>query len=322
MRLIVASFVMFFASSVAAANLSLVIVSGMGGTEEYTEQFNGLADRLAAFAAKSGLPPQQIHRLAADSSESDGYLKADKQQLRQTLTTIANTAAVDDELLLVLIGHGTPRDQSALFNIPGPDLDPVDLDELLDLFGERRVAVVNAASASGPFLRPLSAPNRIIITATSSGTEFHAVEFPQYLVAAFEDGRADSNKDQRVSLLEAFNYAKMEVQRSYQNDERLLTEHALIDDNGDGEGSLSADEFSNDGPLAAALYIEQPAQLVKGASAEMLALLDEKKSVEEKILELKRRKQFLQSEAYYEELEVLLIRLARLAQRLRDEEST
>lgn len=321
MRLMLASLVLLFASSVSAAKLSLVVVSGMGGTEEYSDQFNQLADRLVTIAVSSGLPASQVYRLAAEPAETE-YLKADKQQLRQTLTEIAANSGVEDELLLVLIGHGTPRDQTALFNIPGPDIDPVELDEILDLFGERRVAVVNAASASGPFLRPLSADNRIIITATSSGTEFHAVEFPQYLVAAFEDDRADSNKDQRVSLLEAFNYAKMEVQRSYQNDERLLTEHALIDDNGDGEGSLSADEFSNDGPLAAALYIEQPPQLLNGASAEMLALLDEKKSVEEEILDLKRRKQFLPIDAYYEKLETLLIQLARLAQRVRDEEST
>ena len=321
MRLLVTLVALLFSGLASAGNLSLVVVTGMGGTEAYTERFNDLAERLQVAARQAGLPAERVYRLAAESDNPD-HLPADKQQLTRTLNGLAASLANDDQLLLVLVGHGTPRDNTSLFNLPGPDIDPFELAGLLEQFGERRVAVVNAASSSGPFLRTLSGDNRIIITATSGGQEFHAVEFPQFFVEAFEQQRADRNKDQRVSLLEAFNYARLEVRRSFDNEERLLTEHALLDDNGDGEGSLEADEFSADGALAAGLHLEQPEQLLANMTPTLVALLDEKRAREEAILDLKRRKQAMQDEDYYRQLETLLIELARIAQRLREEEST
>ncbi len=321
MKLFVACLLVIFSAAVSAGNLSLVIVSGIGGTAEYSERFTELASRLQAVAIESGLAETQIYRLTADA-DNDDHLPASRQQLADTLTAIADGAAENDELLLVLIGHGTPRERSALFNLPGPDIDPFDLADLLERFGDRRVAVVNTASASGPFLRPLSGNNRVIITATSSGQELHATEFPQHFVSAFEERRADRNKDSRVSLLEAFNYARLEVRRSYESDERLLTEHALLDDNADGEGSLEADEFSADGALAAAIYLQQPEQVSNDATAELLAMLERKQLLEEEILGLKRRKQFMQSAEYYQQLELLLIDLARLVQRIQNEATT
>jgi hypothetical protein len=64
--------------------------------------------------------------------------------------------------------------------------------------------------------------------------ERNQTEFPSYFVQAFSDEGADADKDQRVSVLEAFTYARREVERFYEKGHLLVTEHAVLDDNGDG----------------------------------------------------------------------------------------
>ena len=153
------------------------------------------------------------------------------------------------------LATGTFRGGQARFNIPGPDLSPADMDDLLDGLGQRRITFVNTATASGAFVEALSAPGRTIITATRSGREQNMTRFGLHFVDAFADEGADIDKDERVSMLEAFGYALAEVEREYEGDNQLLTEHAMLDDNGDGEGSRELDELDGDGALARVVFL-------------------------------------------------------------------
>ncbi|HKJ53205.1 MAG TPA: hypothetical protein VKB27_17045, partial [Gammaproteobacteria bacterium] len=100
-------------------------------------------------------------------------------------------------------------------------------------------------------------------------------------------------------------------------EKRLLIEHALLDDNGDGEGSLVAGEFESDGALAHRVYLQQPLTAEAGASGELLALQERKQALEQSISELKRQRDVLEHEDYYRQLESLLVDLALLNRRLR-----
>ena len=82
-------------------------------------------------------------------------------------------------------GFGEPR-----INLPGPDLSAGALAAMLAPLGDRRVVVVNAASASGGFIEALSAPGRVVITATRSAAEAEATRFGGHFVAAL--GGADA----------------------------------------------------------------------------------------------------------------------------------
>ena len=124
------------------------------------------------------------------------------------------------------------------------------------------MAVVHTGSASGGFVAPLSGPNRIIVAATRTARERNATEFPGYFVEAVAGDGADLDKDGAVSLLEAFIYARQEVARHYEEENELLTEHAVLDDNGDGEGSRDAERRGQDGRLAATFRLGRPARAV------------------------------------------------------------
>ena len=69
----------------------------------------------------------------------------------------------NDEVFIVLIGHGSFDGRRRAFNLPGPDLTAADYATLLDKLSAQRVAFVNTASSSGAFLpaarRPRAAPS-------------------------------------------------------------------------------------------------------------------------------------------------------------------
>jgi hypothetical protein len=317
MRIACAALLLLLAAAPAVARQHhLLIVSGLGGSPEYATQFNAQAAGLAQAARSAGIAAQRIVLLSADSADA-GAQRADKTAVFAALEQLGARAGPEDRIFVVLIGHGNPRGNSAVFNLPGPDISAAELATALEALGEREQVVVNTASASGPFIAPLSAANRVVITATSSGREYHATLFPEYFIAAFAAPGADRDKDERISMLEAFEFARREVRRDYEGEKRMLIEHALLDDNGDAKGSLEPGEFLPDGALAHRIHLQQPPSAAEGASPELLAMQSRKQALEISISELKRRRDSLSPADYYTELEALLVELALLNRQIR-----
>jgi hypothetical protein len=147
-------------------------------------------------------------------------------------------------------------------------------------------------------------------------------------VDAFTGNGADADKDQRVSLLEAFEYARREVQRFYEQDRRLLTEHAVLDDNGDGVGSSDPSPDAGDGAVARTLFLgtggeETSAAAPRGREADprLAALRQERRDVERTLEALKARKERTPRGQYEEELERLLVELALKDEAIREREA-
>src|SRR5687768_232544 len=156
--------------------------------------------------------------------------RSDRAGLQQAFVALAKTSALGDRVLVVLIGHASAEGGEARFNIAGPDVTASEIAGMLSPLRDRSVAVVIATTASGAFVPALSAPGRIVITATRSGGENEEVAFTRFFARALNEDGADSNKDGGVSLAEAFDYARSEVARYYEQNKRLATEHALLDD--------------------------------------------------------------------------------------------
>ncbi len=205
----------------------VIVAVGAAGEEDYGKEFAKWAglwakasDQAEANFAVVGLGPTNA--------------TADLALLKQLLASEPTNSPA--ELWLVLIGHGTFDGKEAKFNLRGPDLSATELAEWLKPF-HRPVIVINCASSSGPFLNKLSAPGRVIVTATKSGYEENYARFGQFFAAALTDPLADLDKDDQVSLLEAFIMASRRVAEFYAAEGRLVTETALLDDNGDGLGT-------------------------------------------------------------------------------------
>ena len=67
------------------------------------------------------------------------------------------------------------------------------------------------------------------------------------------------DKDGRVSMLEAFTWTRRRVAESYERDGQLLTEHAVLDDDGDGKGTDEPGQPGGDGALARTLFLSAAA---------------------------------------------------------------
>ena len=302
-------------AALAAQNTHILLISGLGGDPEYTDAFHSWLSRFAdAATEKHGIPPERITYLGEKTDLDPTRIRARStgDNIRAAFVEITASMAPADEVVVLLAGHGTFRDGTARFNIPGPDLTPDEWSGLLAGLGDRRVTFVNTASASGPFVEALSGPNRTIITATRTGRERNMTRFGLHFVDAFADDGADADKDSRISMLEAFGYALREVQREYEGDNQILTEHAVLDDNGDREGSREMDDLEGDGALARMVFLASMGGAAgdEAVTPALRALHEEKAAIEARIGELRRVKAQLPLERYEDELETLLVELA------------
>jgi hypothetical protein len=303
----------------------VLIVAGVGGAPEYQQAFYEEGIRMAdAARTRYGVPDSAIVFLAEDPSRDPERISArsTKVEVTRALQHVAKVAQAGDLVCVLLIGHGSARDGNSRFNLPGPDMTAADFAALLKPLAAQRVAFINSASASGEFLTALAGKNRAIVTATASPRERNETRFAAHFVDAYAGDGADTDKDGRVSLLEAFVYAHREVAREYESANQLQTEHAMLDDDGAGKGSAAPGARSGDGALAARLVLTggTRASTVAAAASDdprVAALLRHKDSVEAKIDALRRRKASMDSTAYERALETLLVDLATTNQKLK-----
>jgi len=304
---------------------ALVIVAGVGGTPEHRERFSGWARDLCAAALATPAPGRVrvlVERLPADGEPADPCAPAARstqEELAREIEEARGAAAARAGLMLVLIGHGSAGG-SPRFQLPGPDLSPERLAAMLDGFGSAPVTVAHLGSAAGAFVPALTGPGRVVLAATRAG-ETNETRFPRHFIAALAGDEGDRNKDGLLSALEAFDFARRGVEREYEQEGLLRTEHALLDDNGDGVGSLEPEMAAGmDGVLAArrALLVRS-AEAVVDASAEppeIRRLVAERDALAARVDVLRETREGMEEEAYLAELETLLLQIAELAERI------
>jgi len=288
----------------------VIVVVGAPGTPEYATQFAASADLWQQACAKD---QARFETIGLD----EGGASQDRTRLQEALD--AESKDTTTPLWLVMIGHGTYDGRTARFNLRGPDVSADDLAAWLRPM-TRPVAVVNTASSSAPFLKALSAPGRVVITATKSGFEQSITRFGQYLAEAIVEPAADLDKDGQTSLLEAFLAASHRTGEFYSAAGRLVTEHALLDDNGDGLGT-PADWFRGIRPVKKArddasldgYRGHQFCLLYNPAEAQWPPELRTRRDgLELEVMKLRDTRQSLTEEAYYTRLEALLVEMARI----------
>ena len=317
------------AAPAAAQQTHLLVVTGLGGEADYTEQFHEWATTLLDAAATRYAVPTGTITYLGEKPDLDPDRIADRssrENVAAAVDAIAGRAAPGDHVVIVLFGHGSFAEEARI-NLPGRDLSADDFADLLDRLDVGHVTFVNTASASGPFVEKLSGENRVVMTATRSGGQRNASMFGGFFVEAFAAGEpdADQNKDERVSMLEAFEYARIRVEQTFETDGLIATEHALLDDNGDGDGSGEPDPLGGDGTVARTLFFTSGADLRADMAhpddPELVALYEERTVLEARVDELRRFRGAEPSEQYAQELERLLVDLALKSREIRQREA-
>ncbi len=319
----------FIARSLRGQDTHLVIVAGLGGAPEITERFHGWASQMATAATERyGLLPESViylgERLELDPELVDGVSR--KEAVQEAIEALSDRVAAEDHVFILLIGHGSYDGTKSSINLPGPDMSADEFNLLLGLFPTQRISFVNTASASGEFVNTLSGPNRTIVTATRTGGERNETMFGGFFVQAYANEEADLDKDGRISVGEAFTFATAGVQGAYEAEGRLATEHALLDDNGDGEGSGELEPEAGDGALASFFILRGPRAVGRSATGELpedpdlRALYIEKAEIEQRVEALRMRRNEMDPEAYDNQLEEILLELALKNREIRTKE--
>ena len=293
----------------AADKPAVIVVTGAPGTDAYGQLFSEWSDQWKTVAKQAEASFQQVEQ-------------PEQGDAREALEAILSEEARKSPhpLWLVFIGHGTFDGKRAKFNLRGPDLEARELAAWLKDF-DRPLIIINCSSSSAPFLKGLSSKGRIVITATRSGFEQNFCRLGGFLATTIGDLSADLDKDGQVSLLEAWLIAGKRTVAFYEEEGRLVTEHSLLDDNGDAKGTQGdwfrglqlTKKSAEEGLLPDGLRAHQvhliPSEAERKLSPEQRAKRD---TLELELARLRAKKVKLKEDAYYERLEKLLLEMSHI----------
>lgn len=280
-----------FAASFAQAATRVLVITGLGGESAYEERFARWSEQVAQASATATGDPEQVQRLSGRNAR--------REQILAALKRTAEELKAGDQLVLVLIGHGSYDGSEYRFNIEGPDITGSELSAMLDRIPAQQL-VVNATSSSGALADKLVNDRRVVITATRSGGERNATRFAGFWAEALTSEAADADKDGNVTAREAFDYTVRRVADAFKADNAIPTERARLEGR-----EPSRFVVSRLGP--AALFAADP---------QLAALRAEQEVILAKLAELKPLKSSLPEDEYYARLEPVLVELARVGERI------
>jgi hypothetical protein len=283
-------------------------IAGLGHEPAYEQRFVGLANELDKLLKNSG-GDFKVYTLAG--------AQATRQSLIQTFQEIERQSKPDDDFVLILIGHGSFDGFEYKFNLLGPDISAAELASLCNAVHSQRQLIVNTTSASGGSIAALQRPGRAIITATKSGTEKNATVMARYWVEALRDPQADTNKNDIISALEAFQYAQAKTAAFYDAQKRLATEHAVFEDTGKREPVRETTTGSDEGLLMSGFALVRLGAIQRASNdPAKRALLAQREELERQIDTLRYRKPLMQEEEYKRELTQALVELAKIQEEI------
>lgn len=305
-------FILFISASSVAQKIDpnkfAVIINGAGGEPEYAKQFGEWTAELnSVLSQRYGFDSRQIKVLSEKLATAE--------EVKRAFTTLKSQLDANNVVFVFLIGHGSFDGKESKFNLVGPDLSASDYNQLLSALPTRRIVIFNMSSASGEFVKTLSAKGRIVVTATRNGQETNATRFAGFFINALNATDGDTDQDGHTSVLEAFVYATRLTDEFYKRAGRLATEHALIDDNGDGVGREKPE--AGEGLLARATYLDSLSIDEAAATAATGRLVKERARIEGEIEQLIARKANMQETEYEATLERLFIELAKVNRSIR-----
>lgn len=301
------------ASAQAQTGHYALLVEGASGEEQYAKLHRDWLTRLVA-VLRDKFQFDAGHLTVLAETPAAGEQISSAANVRSTFDKLARQLKSSDVLFVMLIGHGSGSGAEAKFNLVGPDLTVSEWNALIKPIAAR-IAFVDATSASSPFLQGLAGPERIVITATSTPAQVYHPVFGDAFIEALTAAPADLDKNQRISLWEAFVYASRLVQQHYERAGQLSVEHAVLDDNGDGVGR-DASSVGTDGTLSGMTYLDLPAAATSSDPA-VQALIQRREQLTQQVDDLRRRRATMPAAEFDQQFEKLILDLAVVSRDIR-----
>ena len=237
-----------------------IVLCGHPGDDDHIELFRGSVEKIrAGLTTHYQFLPENIHvfmgedadseagddqNVADERSEATGVsaatMSATKEVIAAKLQILKGQMTVDDSLFVIVIGHTYFENNLAWYNLHGPDIQQKEFATLFEGLPAREQVFVVTIPCSGYYIRTLSSPGRVIITATESDLEVNETLCPHVLadmLSAAPLVEWDLDADKHLSLFEFYIALCRGVADRYIDETLIATEHAQLDDNADGKGS-------------------------------------------------------------------------------------
>jgi hypothetical protein len=233
----------------AAGTRRALIICGLTGDATHRALFSQTIETIyAGLTTHHGFSPENVAVLWSERKENnDGPAlsastgPATREVLSESAAKIVESLKPRDALWVFVLGHAHFDGKNSWLNLPGPDMNQVELAALFSAAACQEQVFFMTTAASGFFIKPLSKPGRIIVSATEADREVNETIFPHKLAAALDQPppylEFDMDSDGRVSLLDVYLWAAQATAQEYVTEMLLATEHANLDDNGDGRGT-------------------------------------------------------------------------------------
>ncbi|MEZ6129488.1 MAG: hypothetical protein R3C59_12465 [Planctomycetaceae bacterium] len=228
----------------------LFVCCGLPGDDEHRERLTAACRKLAENAADVlGVNGDHIRLLAGDvqmQQELNAIVPdvgvCTRKSVQAGLTELCEQVAQQDSCWVVLLGHAHLYGTRSQFNVLDADFDQNDFGNWAKPLKCREQVFLITLPVSGFWTKPLRMPSRVVITATEADLEYTGTEMPYALtdVLSGDSDHAsldDVDGDGVLSLLDLYLATNLEIHGRFTALERLQTEHASLDDNGDGRGS-------------------------------------------------------------------------------------
>lgn len=289
------------ATPLTAQRTHVLIVTGLGGEPEFSETFVQQGAALYDVARTQWrAADSSLIWLAEDPARDPRRIggRASKEAVGAAFVALSRRVAPGDVVVVALLGHGSGEGPASRVNLPGADPTAAEYAAWISGFARQTVVFVVAASASGDFATVLKGPGRVVLTATRTAFERNESLFGAQFVRGLASNEADADKDGRTTVMESFTFAVREVAKAYETERRMLTEHAVVSDS----------VLANRTVYAAAASSGDP---------RVVALVAERKALEEALERLRARKSEMPAAAYEVELERLLVAIAEKSAEIR-----
>jgi hypothetical protein len=236
--------------SAASGVRRALIICGHPGDDEHRAQFATSVEQLqTALVDRYGFDAESVWVLfgGEEPAPADPGIESPRgpgtaESIAESVAELRSAIRPDDALWVIAMGHSNYDRRHSWFNLPGPDLHEEAFGALFSDLTCREQVFWITMPASGYYIKPLTAPGRVIISATEADRELNETNFPHVMASVLsEDPPADAaatpSSISSQTLLELYLAITRGVAQQFAGDMQVATEHALLEANGDGKGT-------------------------------------------------------------------------------------
>ena len=220
-----------------------LIVSGYTGDRTHAGWFRGSTLNMYNLLRQEyNFSPSNIYYLSDSTNYSNVNYVATMGNFRAVMDEIAKRATDRDSVFVYVVGHGNRGfDSKGNYALADGMISGPGFAKLLSKIDAKLITVIMTQCNSGSFIPSLSGENRIII-ASVEATRTNSADFANYIIEGLRNG---------ATLASAFESAMRATIEWYAKRGLPVAEHPLLDDNGDGVGSVAPLPNGGNGVLAA-----------------------------------------------------------------------